>query len=77
MGEKTRRCRVCGCTDGDCRQCVEKTGEPCHWAEPDLCSACAGEDPEDDYFIDDDDEDYDEDLDFADDYDDGELPYDD
>lgn len=35
-------CRVCGCTDDDCRQCIEKTGEPCHWVEPDLCSACAG-----------------------------------
>lgn len=33
-------CRVCGCTDTDCRQCVEKTGAPCHWVEPDLCSAC-------------------------------------
>lgn len=38
-----RRCRVCGCTDADCRQCIEKTGEPCHWIEPDLCSACAGD----------------------------------
>lgn len=35
-----RACRVCGCTDMDCRQCVEKTGEPCHWVEEDLCSAC-------------------------------------
>lgn len=40
-----RRCRVCGCTDDDCRQCIEKTGEPCHWVEEDLCSACA-EDPD-------------------------------
>ena len=38
-----RRCRVCGCTDDDCRQCIEKTGEPCHWVEEDLCSACADE----------------------------------
>ena len=36
-------CRVCGCTDEDCSQCVEKTGGPCHWVEPDLCSACVGE----------------------------------
>lgn len=36
-----RRCRVCGCTDDDCSQCIEKTGEPCHWVEADLCSACA------------------------------------
>jgi ParB/RepB/Spo0J family partition protein len=38
-----RKCRVCGCTDDDCSQCVEKTGEPCHWVEEDLCSACADE----------------------------------
>lgn len=39
--EKTcRRCRVCGCTDDDCRQCIKQTGAPCHWVEPDLCSAC-------------------------------------
>lgn len=35
-----RKCRVCGCTDADCRQCIEKTGAPCHWVEADLCSAC-------------------------------------
>lgn len=35
-----RTCRVCGCTDNDCRQCIEKTGQPCHWVEADLCSAC-------------------------------------
>lgn len=35
-----RKCRICGCTDGDCRQCMEKTGVPCHWVENDLCSAC-------------------------------------
>lgn len=35
-----RKCRVCGCTDHDCRQCIKKTGEPCHWVEEDLCSAC-------------------------------------
>lgn len=35
-----RKCRVCGCTDYDCRQCIEKTGESCHWVEEDLCSAC-------------------------------------
>jgi hypothetical protein len=37
---KTRRCRVCGCTDDNCIQCIEKTGKPCHWIEADLCSAC-------------------------------------
>lgn len=35
------RCRECGCTEDDCSSCVERTGEPCHWVEPDLCSACA------------------------------------
>jgi RNA polymerase-binding transcription factor DksA len=35
-----RKCRVCGCTQNDCRQCIAKTGEPCHWVEDDLCSAC-------------------------------------
>jgi hypothetical protein len=36
-----QRCRECGCTDDDCRQCVERTGEPCTWVESGLCSACA------------------------------------
>jgi hypothetical protein len=34
-------CRRCGCTDDDCSGCVERTGAPCFWVEPDLCSACA------------------------------------
>lgn len=38
-----RRCRVCGCTDDDCSQCIAKTGGPCHWIEGDLCSACLPE----------------------------------
>lgn len=38
-------CRVCGCTTNDCSQCIERTGEPCTWAEDpiengDLCTAC-------------------------------------
>ncbi|UKY87435.1 hypothetical protein [Elizabethkingia anophelis] len=37
----TKSCRVCGCTEWDCRQCIERTGEPCYWFEEDLCSACA------------------------------------
>jgi hypothetical protein len=37
-----QKCRICGCTDDDCRGCIEKTGEPCYWVEYDLCSACAG-----------------------------------
>lgn len=38
-------CRVCGCTDFDCRRCIEKTGIPCHWVDPEerLCSTCADE----------------------------------
>lgn len=35
-----RRCRKCGCSDDDCSGCVKRTGAPCHWVEPDLCSAC-------------------------------------
>lgn len=37
------KCRVCGCVESDCTQCVERTGEPCHWVndeKQDLCSAC-------------------------------------
>lgn len=43
-----RRCRRCGCTDWDCRHCVEILGHPCHWVEgeTDLCSACAPGDPD-------------------------------
>lgn len=37
---KVRTCRKCGCTDNDCRQCIERTGEPCSWVAADLCSAC-------------------------------------
>jgi len=40
MNQINQKCRICGCTDDDCRQCVEKTGHPCHWVEKDLCSAC-------------------------------------
>ncbi len=38
---KPRACRVCHCTDYDCRGCIERTGRPCHWVGPTLCSACA------------------------------------
>ena len=34
-------CRRCGCTDSDFSACVARTGAPCVWVEPDLCSACA------------------------------------
>jgi hypothetical protein len=40
-----RRCRICGCTDEDCSGCIERTGEPRHWVEDDLCSACVGRAP--------------------------------
>ena len=47
-----QKCRICGCTDEDCSQCIEKTGEPCTWVfesafpspaiqDGPLCSACA------------------------------------
>jgi hypothetical protein len=35
-----RACRVCGCTQADCRQCIVRTGAPCDWAAEDLCTAC-------------------------------------
>lgn len=38
--KNVRACRVCGCTDSNCLQCIQKTGEPCSWVEADLCSAC-------------------------------------
>lgn len=38
-----RVCRACGCTDADCSRCIAKTGEPCHWVEDDLCSACVAD----------------------------------
>ena len=37
---KVRTCRVCGCTENNCSQCIEKTGSPCTWVDEDLCSAC-------------------------------------
>lgn len=33
-------CKYCGCTDDNCSQCIEKTGEPCYWLEENVCSAC-------------------------------------
>jgi hypothetical protein len=33
-----RRCRVCGCTEASA--CMHE-GQPCHWVDLDLCSACA------------------------------------
>lgn len=38
-------CAVCGCTDLDCRQCIEAQGAPCSWVDlgeefPLICSRC-------------------------------------
>lgn len=38
-----RICRDCGCREDDCRQCIQATGEPCHWVERHLCSRCERE----------------------------------
>lgn len=35
-----RTCRSCGCTEHNCKTCIERTGSPCSWVEADLCSAC-------------------------------------
>lgn len=43
MDQTVRSCRVCGCTDDDCSQCVAAQGYPCHWVEQDLCSRCTNE----------------------------------
>lgn len=39
-GAGPRTCRVCGCTDDDCEECLALTGRPCWWVAEDLCSAC-------------------------------------
>ena len=42
MTVKTQRiCRVCGCTECNCSQCLDAQGYPCHWVTEDLCSRCA------------------------------------
>lgn len=38
--QEERSCRVCGCTEENCKRCIEETELPCHWIEEDLCSAC-------------------------------------
>lgn len=37
--DPVQACRVCGCWHYDA--CLGDDEEPCHWVEPDLCSACA------------------------------------
>lgn len=45
-GVRKKICRVCGCTDLDCRQCVEAQGTPCVWVDGQrnsdgpICSRC-------------------------------------
>ena len=34
-------CEACGCSES--RACVDEWGEPCGWAAPGLCTACARE----------------------------------
>ena len=38
--DKDRKCRVCGCTDDNCLECIKAQGHPCWWVEDDLCSRC-------------------------------------
>lgn len=38
-------CRKCGCTDADCSGCIQRTGAPCYWIKPGLCSACVPPQP--------------------------------
>lgn len=35
-------CKVCGCTDDDCSQCIARTGIACYWVDSKhtICSAC-------------------------------------
>lgn len=40
INNQKRTCRACGCTEDNSIQCIKKTGSPCYWVEPDLCSAC-------------------------------------
>ena len=35
------QCQRCGCCDSDCSQCIERTGLPCAWVAPHVCSGCA------------------------------------
>jgi hypothetical protein len=43
VGKVVGTCRICRCTDADCHQCIEATGQPCYWVdiECSLCSRCA------------------------------------
>lgn len=42
---KVGKCKVCGCTDHDCSQCIKAEGWPCDWVDEthDLCTRCERE----------------------------------
>lgn len=42
---KAGKCRVCGCTEADCSECIEETGHPCAWADDTktICTRCVDE----------------------------------
>jgi hypothetical protein len=42
FGGWMKRCRVCHCTDANCRGCIALTGSPCSWSDEDatVCTAC-------------------------------------
>lgn len=37
------KCKHCGCTNEDCRQCIEATGFACTWVSLNVCSRCRDE----------------------------------
>lgn len=51
-------CKLCGCTDNDCSQCIEATGHPCYWIDDthELCSACDISDEMPDEYLDEEDD---------------------
>ena len=40
MVDEVKKCRICGSTEDDYLQRMEKTGKRCYWVEKDLCSGC-------------------------------------
>ncbi len=42
VAKYVQKCRVCGCTEANA--CPDDgSGNPCHWVEDDLCSACVAQ----------------------------------
>lgn len=41
--DKVGKCKVCGCTDTNCLECIREKGYACFWISKreDLCSRCA------------------------------------